>query len=100
MWLAWAQTCSTRSGVPKVPADRSIGGYRRAGPAIGQVRRTTTNELARRRVAMCSARPYRPHRLGGPSPYIALAEALDVPLLTRDRRLAAAAGHQAQIDLE
>jgi predicted nucleic acid-binding protein len=34
------------------------------------------------------------------SPYIALAEALDVPLLTRDRRLAAAAGHQAQIDLE
>ena len=31
--------------------------------------------------------------------YIALAEALDVPLLTRDRRLAAAAGHHAQVDL-
>ena len=31
--------------------------------------------------------------------YIALAEALDVPLLTRDRRLAAAAGHRAQIEL-
>jgi predicted nucleic acid-binding protein len=31
--------------------------------------------------------------------YIALAEALDAPLLTRDRRLAAAAGHHAQITL-
>jgi predicted nucleic acid-binding protein len=31
--------------------------------------------------------------------YVALAEALDVPLLTRDRRLAAAAGHRAEIEL-
>jgi predicted nucleic acid-binding protein len=31
--------------------------------------------------------------------YIALAEFLNAPLLTRDRRLAAAAGHRAQIDL-
>jgi predicted nucleic acid-binding protein len=31
--------------------------------------------------------------------YVALAEALDAPLLTRDRRLAASAGHSAQIDL-
>ncbi len=31
--------------------------------------------------------------------YIALAEALDAPLLTRDRHLAAAAGHHAQIEL-
>jgi predicted nucleic acid-binding protein len=31
--------------------------------------------------------------------YVALAEALDTPLLTRDKRLAAAAGHHAQIDL-
>lgn len=31
--------------------------------------------------------------------YIALAEALDAPLLTRDRRLAGAAGHRARIDL-
>jgi predicted nucleic acid-binding protein len=31
--------------------------------------------------------------------YVALAEVLDVPLLTRDRRLAAAAGHRAQIEL-
>ena len=31
--------------------------------------------------------------------YVALAEALDAPLLTRDRRLAAATGHRAQIDL-
>jgi predicted nucleic acid-binding protein len=31
--------------------------------------------------------------------YIALAEALDAPLLTCDRRLAGAAGHQAQIEL-
>ena len=31
--------------------------------------------------------------------YVALAEALDVPLLTRDRRLAAAGGHRAQIEL-
>jgi predicted nucleic acid-binding protein len=31
--------------------------------------------------------------------YVALAEALDAPLLTRDRRLAAAAGHHALIDL-
>ena len=31
--------------------------------------------------------------------YVALAEALDTPLLTRDRRLAAAAGHHAQIEL-
>lgn len=31
--------------------------------------------------------------------YVALAEALDSPLLTRDRRLAAAAGHRAQIEL-
>jgi predicted nucleic acid-binding protein len=31
--------------------------------------------------------------------YIALAEALDVPLLTRDWRLAAAAGHHAKIEL-
>lgn len=31
--------------------------------------------------------------------YVALAEALDAPLLTRDRHLAAAAGHRAQIDL-
>ena len=30
---------------------------------------------------------------------VALAEALDAPLLTRDRRLAAAAGHRAQIEL-
>jgi predicted nucleic acid-binding protein len=31
--------------------------------------------------------------------YVALAEALVAPLLTRDRRLAASAGHSAQIDL-
>ncbi len=31
--------------------------------------------------------------------YVALAEALDAPLITRDRRLAAAAGHRARIDL-
>ncbi len=31
--------------------------------------------------------------------YVALAEALDAPLLTRDRRLAAAVGHHAQIEL-
>lgn len=31
--------------------------------------------------------------------YVALAEALDAPLVTRDRRLAAATGHQATIDL-
>jgi predicted nucleic acid-binding protein len=31
--------------------------------------------------------------------YVALAEVLDAPLLTRDRRLAAATGHRAQIDL-
>ena len=32
--------------------------------------------------------------------YIALAEALDAPLLTRDQRLAAAPGHSARIELE
>jgi predicted nucleic acid-binding protein len=31
--------------------------------------------------------------------YVALAEALDAPLITRDRRLAAAAGHHAHIEL-
>jgi predicted nucleic acid-binding protein len=31
--------------------------------------------------------------------YVALAEALDAPLLTRDRRLAAAPGHHAEIIL-
>ena len=31
--------------------------------------------------------------------YVALAEALDAPLLTRDKRLAGAAGHRARIDL-
>jgi predicted nucleic acid-binding protein len=31
--------------------------------------------------------------------YVALAEALDMPLLTRDRRLASAPGHRAQIEL-
>jgi predicted nucleic acid-binding protein len=31
--------------------------------------------------------------------YVALAEALDTPLLTRDRRLAAAAGHRARVEL-
>ena len=31
--------------------------------------------------------------------YVALAEALDAPLLTRDRRLANAAGHRAMIEL-
>jgi predicted nucleic acid-binding protein len=31
--------------------------------------------------------------------YVALAEALDAPLLTRDRRLAAARGHYARIEL-
>jgi len=31
--------------------------------------------------------------------YVALAEALDSPLLTRDKRLAAAAGHRARIEL-
>ena len=31
--------------------------------------------------------------------YVALAEALDAPLLTRDRRLAAASGHRARIEL-
>lgn len=31
--------------------------------------------------------------------YVALAEALRAPLLTRDRRLAAAAGHRAQVEL-
>ncbi len=30
--------------------------------------------------------------------YVALAEALDAPLLTRDRRLAAAPGHHARIE--
>jgi predicted nucleic acid-binding protein len=31
--------------------------------------------------------------------YVALAEALDAPLLTRDRRLASASGHSARIEL-
>jgi predicted nucleic acid-binding protein len=31
--------------------------------------------------------------------YIALAEALDMPLLTRDRRLAAAPGHSARVEV-
>jgi predicted nucleic acid-binding protein len=31
--------------------------------------------------------------------YVALAEALDAPLLTRDRRLVTAAGHHARIEL-
>jgi predicted nucleic acid-binding protein len=31
--------------------------------------------------------------------YVALAEALDAPLLTRDQRLASAMGHRARIDL-
>lgn len=31
--------------------------------------------------------------------YVALAEMLDAPLLTHDRRLAAASGHRAQIEL-
>jgi predicted nucleic acid-binding protein len=31
--------------------------------------------------------------------YVALAEALEAPLLTRDRRLGAAAGHRAMIEL-
>lgn len=31
--------------------------------------------------------------------YVALAETLDAPLLTRDRRLAAAPGHRARIEL-
>jgi predicted nucleic acid-binding protein len=31
--------------------------------------------------------------------YVALAEALAAPLLTRDRHLATAAGHRAQVDL-
>jgi predicted nucleic acid-binding protein len=31
--------------------------------------------------------------------YVALAEALGAPLVTRDRRLAAAPGHQARIEL-
>lgn len=31
--------------------------------------------------------------------YVALAEALDAPLLTSDRRLAESSGHQARIDL-
>ena len=31
--------------------------------------------------------------------YVALAEVLDAPLLTRDRRLAGAAGHRARIQL-
>lgn len=31
--------------------------------------------------------------------YVALAEALEAPLLTRDRRLARAAGHRARVEL-
>lgn len=31
--------------------------------------------------------------------YVALAEALDAPLLTRDQRIAAAAGHHAKVEL-
>jgi predicted nucleic acid-binding protein len=31
--------------------------------------------------------------------YVALAEALDAPLFTRDRRLAAAPGHRARVEL-
>jgi predicted nucleic acid-binding protein len=31
--------------------------------------------------------------------YVALAEALDAPLLTRDRRLAGAVGHHARVEL-
>jgi predicted nucleic acid-binding protein len=31
--------------------------------------------------------------------YVALAEALDAPLLTRDQRLAAAAGHHTRVEL-
>lgn len=31
--------------------------------------------------------------------YVALAEVLDAPLLTRDRRIATAAGHRARIEL-
>jgi predicted nucleic acid-binding protein len=31
--------------------------------------------------------------------YVALAEALDAPLLTRDQRLATAAGHRARVEL-
>ena len=39
------------------------------------------------------------HNLTAYAVYVALAEVLDAPLLTRDRRLAAAAGHRARVDL-
>ena len=40
------------------------------------------------------------HTLGAcDAAYIALAEALDAPLLTRDQRLAGASGHRARIEL-
>jgi predicted nucleic acid-binding protein len=31
--------------------------------------------------------------------YVALAEALDAPLVTRDQRLAASPGHQAKVEV-
>jgi len=36
---------------------------------------------------------------GHDAAYVALAEALDAPLLTRDQRLARAAGHDARVEL-
>ena len=41
----------------------------------------------------------RNHLTAHDASYVALAEALDAPLLTRDRRLAGTAGHHARIEL-
>jgi predicted nucleic acid-binding protein len=41
----------------------------------------------------------RGHMTAYDAAYVALAEALDAPLLTRDRRLAAAPGHRARVEL-
>jgi predicted nucleic acid-binding protein len=41
----------------------------------------------------------RPNLTAYDAAYVALAEALDAPLVTRDRRLAAAPGHSARIEL-
>jgi predicted nucleic acid-binding protein len=80
--------------------------YERAGTIAPQRARMAVDDLTDLRMTRHSHRPLlgriwglRGNLTGYDAIYLALAEALGVPLLTRDARLAAAPGHKATVEV-
>ena len=79
---------------------RTIPDYPKKGILFRDITPLLANPEAFRAAVFAMAAPYRELGLSAyDAAYVALAESLPAPLITRDHRLASAPGHHAKIEL-